>query len=166
MKPQVFTTTSDSGWVPALKEGLVAGSLASLLSTAVLAGAGRRETGSAFAPINAVSHWVWGDEALRVDAPTWRHTALGLLTNHAAAIFWAVLYAKFTQRTRWAGTLPGAVLGGIATSAAASAIDYTVVPKRLTPGYEHRLSTTSMVGVFGAIAAGIAIGSLLLRERD
>ncbi|TFZ07147.1 hypothetical protein EZ313_11190 [Ramlibacter henchirensis] len=156
----------ESDWMPALREGLVSGSLASLLATAVLAFAGQRETGSAVAPINAVSHWLWGEEALLENEPTWRHTALGLLTNHAAAVFWAVLHAKLARRSPWAGTLPGAVLGGLATSAAASAIDYTIVPKRLTPGFEHRLSTRSMVGVFAALAAGVAIGSMLMRDRD
>ena len=63
-------------------------------------------------------------------------------------------------------TLPEALVGGLATSAAAAATDYTLVPKRLTPGFEHRLSRGSMVGVFAAIAGGIALGAMLLRDRD
>jgi len=166
MQRLLLDSSPDADWIPALREGLVGGTLAHVLSSAVLALAGRRETGSAVAPINAVSHWLWGEEALSADDADWKHTAVGYLTNHAATVFWAVLHAKLARQTPWAGTVPGAVLGGIATSAAASAIDYTVVPKRLTPGFEHRLSTASMVGVFAAIAAGVAIGALVMRDED
>lgn len=55
--------------------------------------------------------------------------------------------------------MPEALIGGIATSAAAAAIDYTLMPKRLTPAFEHRLSRGSMAGVFAAIAGGIALGA-------
>lgn len=150
----------------AVREGLVAGSLASLLSTAVLAGAGRREAGSALAPVNAVSHWLWGDASLRQDQASWRYTALGYLTHHLAAVFWATLHAALVGRRRGAHTLPAVVLGGIATSATASVVDYRLVPRRLTPGFEHRLSRGSMVAAFAAIAAGIALGALLVRGRD
>ena len=47
----------------------MAGSCASVLSAAVLALAGQREAGSAAAPINAVSHWYWGDRAFRQAYP-------------------------------------------------------------------------------------------------
>ena len=40
-------------------------------------------------------------------------------------------------------------------------VDYTLVPKRLTPGYEHRLSTGAMVATFGALAAGFALGAFV-----
>jgi hypothetical protein len=153
-------------WRQALREGLVAGSLGSLLSTALLAAAGRRQAGSLVAPTNAVSHWLWGDASLREDGPSWRYTGLGYLTHHLAAVFWATLHAGLMGRRPGAGTLPAALLGGIATSATAAAIDYTLVPKRLTPGFEHRVSTGAMVAAFAALAVGMAIGSLLMRERD
>ncbi|CAM3313163.1 hypothetical protein [Polaromonas hydrogenivorans] len=47
-------------WKLVLTQGLLAGSLASAFSTAVLALTGRREAGSAAAPLNAASHWYWG----------------------------------------------------------------------------------------------------------
>lgn len=153
-------------WSQVLREGLVAGTLASLLSTAVLAAAGRRDAGSLVAPVNAESHWLWGDESLREDRATWRHTAVGYLTHHLATVFWATLHAAVAGRRRGAASLPAVVLGGLATGAAAAAIDYTLVPKRLTPGFEHRLSRGSMVAAFAAIAAGVALGALLVRRRD
>jgi hypothetical protein len=78
-------------WKTALHEGAVTGTIAALFSTAVLAVTGQREAGSGVAPINAVSHWLWGDESLHAQEPSLRHTLTGYVTNHLAAIFWAVL---------------------------------------------------------------------------
>jgi hypothetical protein len=153
-------------WKMTVREGVVSGTLAGLFSAMVLLATGKRETGSAVAPVNAESHWLWGDESLRQDRPTWRHTLTGLVTHQLSTVFWATLYALVRGKRGAVRSVPQALLGGIATSAAAAAIDYTVVPKRLTPGFEHRLSPAAMVGVFAAIAGGIAVGSLLLRERD
>jgi hypothetical protein len=153
-------------WKVALREGLVAGTAASLLSTAVLAACGRRETGSAFAPTNAVSHWLWGDEALRAQELSWRHTLAGYVTHHLSSVFWAALYSRIYGYRDTAKKLPQAIAGGVATSAVACLVDYTLVPKRLTPGFEHRLSTSAMVTAYGALAAGFALGALLLRQRD
>ena len=149
-----------------LRESIITGTLAGVLSAAVLAATGKRETGSAVAPINAESHWLWGDESLREDRPTLKHTLAGIVTHQLSTVFWATVYALVRGDRKAVHRVPEAIIGGVATSAAAAAIDYTLMPKRLTPGFEHRLSTGSMVGVFAAIAAGIAIGTLLLRDRD
>ncbi|HYF17404.1 MAG TPA: hypothetical protein VEA40_06010 [Ramlibacter sp.] len=156
----------DASWNRALREGLVEGTLASVLSAGLLALVGRRQAGSAAAPINAVSHWAWGDESLRQDGLTVKHTLLGFLTHHLAATFWATLHARLWGGRPGGRTVPQALVGGLVTSAAAAAIDYTLVPKRLTPGFEHRVSRGAMVGAFGAIALGVAVGALLMRERD
>lgn len=152
-------------WRLALREGVVAGSVASVLSTAMLALAGRRQDGEAIAPVNAVSHWAWGDEAAAVLRPTWRHTAVGVLTQHAASIFWAALYSRAYGQRPEAKQLPNAIAGGIATSAVAFVVDYTVTPRRLTPGYELRLRPTGMLAVYAALAVGFSAGALLLRGR-
>ena len=149
-------------WKIALREAALAGSLASLLSTAVLAVSGRREAGSAVAPINAVSHWLWGDESLQVERPTWRHTLTGYLTQHLASIFWAGLYSRLYGYRDEAKTLPQALAGALATTAVAYVVDYKVVPKRLTPGFEHRISSGAMVATYASLAAGFALGALLL----
>jgi hypothetical protein len=43
--------------------------------------------------------------------------------------------------------------------------DYKVVPERLTPGFELRLSNKSLGVVYGALAAGLVVGGLLLSRR-
>ena len=152
-------------WHLALREGAVAGTVASLVSTAALALAGRRQDGHAIAPVNAVSHWAFGDEAAQVTRPTWRHTLTGLLTQHAASIFWAALYSRAYGHRREAKRLPNAIAGGVATSAVAYVVDYTVTPKRFTPGYELRLDGKGMLGVYAALAVGFTAGAMLLRGR-
>lgn len=151
-------------WSTALREGAIAGTVASALSTALLAAAGQRQAGSAVAPTNAVSHWLWGDDALRAQAPSLRHTLAGYLTHHGACIFWAALYSRLWGHRDEAKTLPQAIAGGAATSAVAYVVDYKVVPKRLTPGFEHRLSPGAMTATYATLALGFALGALLARR--
>jgi hypothetical protein len=157
-------TQQGKPWLQALREGAVTGTTGSVLSTLALAVLGRKQAGSAAAPLNAVSHWLWDEEALRVDRPTWRHTLVGYLTQHAASVFWATLYARLFGHSPEAKRLPAAIAGGIATSAVAYVVDYTVTPKRLTPGYEHRLDGRGMFAVYAALAGGFALGAMALQR--
>jgi hypothetical protein len=151
-------------WKKTLEEGLLSGTIAALLSAGVLAIAGRREAGSAVAPTNAESHWLWGDESLREDRPTLKHTLTGAVTHHLSSIFWATLYAAIAGRGR-KRSVGEALAGGVATSVTAAVVDYGLMPKRLTPGFEHRVSKTSTAAALGAIGVGVAIGAMLLSRR-
>jgi hypothetical protein len=152
-------------WNNALREGLLSGTLASLLSTAALAVTGRRETGHAAAPTNAVSHWLWDQEALHENRPTLRHTLVGYLVHHGAAVMWATLYAKL--RRQGAANEPLEAATGAATTAAVAAfVDFKLTPERLTPGFEHRLSVPSLVAVYALFAAGIALGAMAMDDSD
>lgn len=153
-------------WKIALREGAIAGTVATLSSTALLAAIGRRESGSAVAPVNAVSHWLWGDESLHADHADLRHTLTGFATHHLAAVFWASLYSLLHGHRGEAKTPMQAVAGGIATSAVAYAVDYHVVPRRLTPGWEHRMAPRSLAATYGSLAVGFALGALLLGALD
>jgi hypothetical protein len=155
-----------SRWTEALREGLLAGTAGSILSTLALAAMGRRETGSLAAPINATSHWLWGEESLHEDAPTWKHTLTGALTQHAASVLWAMLYSAVYGHRPEAKRWPQAVAGAIGTTAVAYVVDYTITPKRLTPGYEHRLDGKGMLAVYGALALGFALGAMALHSQS
>ena len=146
-------------WQRAFNRGLVSGTSASILSTIALAARGRSETGSALAPINAVSHWYWGDHATQVDHANIKNTVPGYLTHHATSIFWAVLFEKVfggAMRGRAGPTLAMSAT----TAAVACFVDYQMTPKRLTPGFEHRLSKASLFLVYAAFAAGLAATEL------
>jgi hypothetical protein len=149
-------------WERALYEGVIAGSVASVLSTVALAWAGRRENGRVVAPVNAISHWFWDRSALWCDEPSLRHTLLGYLVHHGASTFWGVLHAlAWGVRQQAKRPLP-AVTGATAAAALACFADYRLAPRRLTPGFEHRLSRRSMFAVYASFALGLALGSMAM----
>jgi hypothetical protein len=153
-----------TSWKDALAEGAVSGSIAAVLSAAVVAVAGKRESGSAIAPINAVSHWMWGEEAAQDETVNVRHTGVGAVTQLLAGMFWGTLHALLRPHVRDEDVVPAAIAGGIATSVAAGVLDYGLIPKRLTPGYELRVSNRAIVAAFAAIAVGVAIGTVVRIE--
>lgn len=151
-------------WKQALREGAVSGSLASLLSAVYLAFAGNRR-GEPAAPLNAVSHWFFGNRALREDEPSPLYTVTGYLVHHVASMFWGVIHAKvWGGRPQAKQPLP-ALAGAAAAAGVASFVDYQLTPKRLTPGFEHRLGRPEMVNVYASFAIGLAIGSILMKNR-
>lgn len=151
-------------WTQALREGFVSGSLASILSGAYLALAGGRRDMPA-APLNAVSHWFFGNRSLREDEPDTVYTVTGYAIHHAASIFWATIHAKLWGGREEAKKPLPAAAGAIAAAGVASFVDYRLTPKRLTPGFEHRLGGPEMVNVYASFALGLAIGSMLMKRR-
>ena len=152
-------------WDNTLREAMIAGGIASVLSTVALMVAGRREPRRPAAPVNAISHWVWGRPALRVDGADLRHTLLGYLIHHAASLFWATWHARlWGERPEAKRPLP-ALAGAAVASSVACFVDFRLTPQRLTPGFEHRLSRRAIAGVYASFAVALAIGSLLAARR-
>lgn len=151
-------------WNMALQRGLVSGTTASLLSTVALAALGKKEAGSAFAPTNAVSHWIYGDKAARHTGPSMRYTVPGYLIHHVSATFWSVLFERFAGRYLDRSTPAGSLAAAAATSAFACFADYKLTPRRLQPGYEKHLSKPSLAIVYAGFALGLAAGAALSRR--
>ncbi|WP_426106804.1 hypothetical protein [Massilia sp. TSP1-1-2] len=147
-----------------MQRALVSGSSASVLSTVALAAMGQRETGSMAAPTNAVSHWIWGDEAARHNETSVRHTLVGYVIHHASATFWAVLLERFLGARLDKSDFPATLAASTAASAVACFTDYQLTPQRLHPGYEKRLSTPALALVYGAFALGLAAGAVAVRR--
>jgi hypothetical protein len=142
----------------------VTGAIASAATTLAVAALGQVEEGEPLAPVNAVSHIAWGDEAAQQTGVSTKYTLAGLALNTAAVTSWAVIYhALFGRRPK---TPLSAAMGAAATSALAYVTDYHVVPKRFTPGFEKRLSNKSLAVTYGVLAAGLAVEGLLSRKRD
>jgi hypothetical protein len=117
------------------------------------------DSGSAVAPINATSHVVYGAEAGDVVALDWKHTMLGLAINAGASVFWATLYERLFGRA----VVGRSLLGGGVVAALAYFVDYHLMPKRLTPGWEERVSVRSLAMIFGAMALSLPVRSILKR---
>jgi hypothetical protein len=144
--------------------GNAAGCAAAVTAAALAPGEG--STG--YAPINAVTHCLWPGSAFSQTGLSARFTLTGLAIHQSSAIFWGVLFEALLARpwrTHCAVATPARTLACAgATAAIAYAVDYHVVPKRLTPGFEAHLSGRSMLGVYAALAAGLAAVALCRRE--
>lgn len=143
---------------------LVSGSVASVLSTSVVALASRRATGFAAAGTNATSQWLWGRQAKRQMRPTVRHTAVGYGIHHASALLWAGVFEAVLLR-RTPSTAARTVAAAAATSALAYGVDYGLTPKRLTPGFEAHLRPRAMFATYAAVAIGLAATALIRQRR-
>lgn len=145
-----------------VRGAVLGGGAAGLTSLAMLAARGRADNHSPVAPLNATSHVIWGDRALHVDRPTVRHTLPGLVIHVGSSMFWgAVQQGLFGMRRGLAPNARNAAL----TTALAALVDLKLVPDRLTPGFERRLSTKSLMWVYGALAVGLAIGGEIAARR-
>jgi hypothetical protein len=154
-------------WNRALHEGLRTGSIASLTSAAALAAAGRRAGCGAWAPLNAPSHWLFADAALRCRGPSARYTGTGCLIHHASSVMWGVLHARYVAGPPEARTsLPGQFAAGAVTAALACLVDYRLTPRALSPGFEHHLSRSALFGVYAALALGFGLSSWLQRRGN
>ena len=74
-----------------------------------------------------------------------------------------MLHAKaWGARERAKRPLPAAA-GAVAAAGVACFVDYQLTPKRLTPGFEHRLGRPEMANVYAFFALGLMIGSMMMR---
>ncbi|MGE5450672.1 MAG: hypothetical protein ACM3VZ_02355 [Acidobacteriota bacterium] len=151
---------------------LTTGTAASLLSMLALAWHGRRRHGSSTSLINAPSHWIFGDRALRANGISWRFTLLGSLIHHASSLFWSAFYeATLNARpSDTSDTGPDAaaprepstgmiVLNAAALTTLAWLVDTRIVPDRLSPGFQRRSSKMGMLLIYGSFAAGLMLGA-------
>jgi hypothetical protein len=85
--------------------------------------------------------------------------------NTLAVASWAAVYEGLFGSAARRGNTAAAVLGGISVAGLAYVTDYYVVPRRLTPGFEKRLSAPSMLAVYATLALTLPIASLLGRGK-
>lgn len=149
-----------------LSRTLVSGTVAGLATAATAALAGRRETSSYAAPLNATSHIAWGDSAALQDRASVKYTLTGFLLNHAATTFWAAVYEKLVAPRVGApnDSVLKPLLGAAAVTAGAYVTDYYLVPHRFTPGYELRLSGRSLATIYTVLALGLVARTLMQRQ--
>jgi hypothetical protein len=143
------------------RRALVSGSFASLTSTIVLLHCGARETRSAITPVNAVSHWIWENRALRQHNSSVRYSLTGYGIHHAASIFWALCFEALALRKERQPTATETATTAATVAALACVVDMRFTPDRLTPGFEHHLSKKALFGVYTAFAIGLALHGLL-----
>lgn len=142
---------------------VISGTVASFATTAALAVLAKAEGKGALQPLNSTSHWLHGEEAGRVRRADAAHTLVGYGTHYASAFFWAVPFEAWLHAGQSRTSLR--ILRDASVVAAfAAAVDYGIMPKRLTPGWEIALSRRSVAATFVAMALGLAAGAIITRE--
>lgn len=129
----------------------LSGTAVSIATTIALALAAKAEGHHPVRPTNATGHWIRGDEAAASRAFDAKHTALGFATHEGASVFWATIF----QALRKLGPSRPAAVDAIGVSALAAFVDYLVVPKRLTPGWEKVVTPRSIGLPFGVMALAL-----------
>ena len=147
-------------WNEIAADSLVTGAIAAATTTATAALCGQLEDGRPVGPVNAVSHILWGDSAARRTQLSVKHTLTGAALNAAAVTSWAFVQEAVFGRKRRRATIGEAALEGAAISTLAYVTDYHVVPDRLTPGFEKRLSNKSLATIYGVLAVSLAASAL------
>lgn len=141
-----------------LKNSLIVGGIASAATTMAAIVFSRAEKKPPVAAINAVSHIAWGDSAFGEEKPTIKHTATGAVLNAAAVTSWSMLLQLVLPKKN--RNLTDTLAKTAAVTAAAYVIDYHVVPQRLTPGFEEKLSKKALFGIYTVMAISMALASV------
>jgi len=149
---------------PVVRQTAGGGTLAALASMAVLLWRGRHDSGSAAAPVNAITHWLWPRKALSRDEASLRYTGTGGVVHLASSMLWSAVYGGVRTRRREPTAL-NAVTDAAAVTAVAALVDLKLVPERLTPGFEHRLSGRSLFMVYAGFGIGLALAGLAALRR-
>ncbi len=159
-----------------LRRAVVSGTLGGWGAAIVAALAGKYENNSFAAPLNATSHIIWGDKAARQNRFSLKYTLTGFILNHASGIFWALFYEKLfglgtaKQHDRSPPSdidipIIKPLLGAAVVTASAYVIDYYFNPRRLTPGFEKRVSGKSLAAILTALAVGLAARDIINTGR-
>lgn len=143
-----------------LRDALMPGLLAGVLFTLAAALLGRRSGSGAAAALNAPSHVIWGDAALRERRLTVRHTVPGVVINTGAGAFWAAVMRRLFPRS--ASRLSVSLLAGAAVSGLAWLVDYRLIPDRLSPGIQHQVPGGALLAIHGLFALGLGVGAWLV----
>jgi hypothetical protein len=145
---QVQNSENDAGLVMGT---ILSGTAVSLVTTALLSLVAQMRGRHPVETINATSHWFWGDKAGRTRAVDGKHTALGFATHHLASMLWASVFQVVRRASP--GRSPLADAAGV--SILAAVVDYLVVPKRLTPGWEKVVSPGAIAFAYVAMTIGL-----------
>lgn len=146
-------------WTNFLIGTLIVGAVATVATTVAVVTATAKERRTPYTGVQAVSHIAYGEQAIGQDKyrPKFFWTGFGL--NLAAMLGWA---AVFEGGRRWLGwSEPGSIAClAIGVTALAYVVDFFVVPKRLTPGFERVVSQPTLLAIYGVLATSIWLGGL------
>ncbi|MBM3604038.1 MAG: hypothetical protein FJX25_04605 [Alphaproteobacteria bacterium] len=136
---------------------MLAATAASLLSLMVLGLLAVSVGHHPWQVLNVSSQWWHGPTDAMSPAVDAARTGLGGVTHVGACLFWS-LVALILQRRLQVRTLGGVWLIAVATAAAAFAVDYGLLSRRLSPGWHLLLPWGPVAAGFAAMGLGIGLG--------
>jgi hypothetical protein len=104
-------------------------------------------------PLNTVAHVLLGSRAFYVREAHPLVTPAAALVHTLSLIIWGALFSLAIGRRRGAGLWIGAVLFALA----AAAVDFAVLPGRLSPGFETVLTRGEIIVIYAILAAAAAL---------
>lgn len=141
----------------------VAGAAGTVLSVIALGAAAGWQGLPVWMPLNATSHVLHGAEAGRFHGIDLAHTGLGTAIHVGACFFWAAV-AFLWLRVRSIPAAGNVWAAGLGTAVLAAAVDYGLMPERLTPGWELVLPPAGLAAGFAGLGIGIAAGLAATRS--
>jgi len=135
---------------------LRSGTLASVLSTVAVSIFSRRHCGAVAAGTNSASQWFWYPRARHVGRPSLVYTLAGYAIHHASSLLWSSVYEATRPQQAPAS---GRIARAAGVSVLAYVVDYHVVPRRLSPGFEHRIGAAGMWAAYTAFGVGLLLAT-------
>lgn len=142
----------------------LAGSFAAVLSALALGLSALIRDLPFWMPLNATSHILHGPAAGTVTAFDFSHTAVGVAIHIGSAFFWAAI-AIFAIRITGGARISAAWAAGLGTALVAGVVDYGLIPRRLSPGWELVLPAWGVIAGLAFLGIGIALGLVAARGR-
>lgn len=142
-----------------LRDLFVQSQITGLATTGAVALCGFVEDGDSTAPVNDISHIVWGREAFEQNQLSLKYTGTAVLLNQTAVGAWALLHQLFFGRAARRGNLKESLMGGVMVSLLAYLVDYHAVPERLKPGFERHLMPRSLIFIYGVLALSLGLSA-------
>lgn len=96
---------------------------------------------------------------------SFQRTGLGTMVNIGAAFFWGSVAAYAMANLQRRGT-GGKLAAGCLTATVAGTVDYGLLPRRLTPGWEFVLPPTDIAIIFACMGTGISAGSIIEAQTE
>lgn len=137
--------------------GAVAGTFAALSILAARRGTPLTQV------VNSSTHAFDGRRAAMDRSASIVRTGGGLAINTGAALFWGGVGACAIRLLRPLRAR-GRLLTGASVAALAGLVDYGLVPRRLTPGWERVLPPADVVLALAGMGAGIGAGAILDKQ--
>ncbi|SMO85602.1 hypothetical protein [Paracoccus laeviglucosivorans] len=138
---------------------LLIGSSAGFVSALALALVALTQGLSPAAPLKATAHVVLGPDAVSGSAAA---LVIGGVIHVVSACFWAVIAVLLMRPIQRTGR-PQLWLTGLVTAMIAAAVDYLLMPARLTPGWELALPIWGIALGFAGLGLGLSLGLLVSR---